>query len=236
MPDLFIEKFNDTDCASHARQTKYLEMGVFICKDLVSVRKSSKNCTRNYSWQVWSFFTLFTSGQVSTLFTSGQVFTTGRLLRSNQLVWNLSPLQRWIRHWRINWFWNLFGINWFWLEQFPKSSPQTNFRSLQAFFIYFTIGQIFTYSADPVHIGSYKVWILYKGDQVLRNDCLYLKSSGFGWKNLRRKNPEPLWTKFQFLLTYLIKGHILTFTDQPFFPNWIIWTVFLQQRSPSTQN
>lgn len=42
MPDLFIEKFNDTDCASHARQTKYLEMGVFICKDLVSVRKIPK--------------------------------------------------------------------------------------------------------------------------------------------------------------------------------------------------
>ena len=82
-----------------------------------------------------------------------------------------------------------------------------------------------------VRIDSYKLCLLCKTDQILRDKCLSLKRPGIGCKKFQRLHPEPFLTSVLFFFTQVTIGQTFTSTGLPFCPNWFIWTVPLVQRN-----
>ena len=54
-----LSKLAQMTCASLERVINFLDKSVFTWDDLVSRSKSSKECTLNYFWQIFSFFRIF---------------------------------------------------------------------------------------------------------------------------------------------------------------------------------
>ena len=52
-------------------------------------------------------------------------------------------------------------------------------------------------SKPTVQIGLNELCFLGKGDQFVREKCLYLKRSGTGCKKFQKVHPEPFLTNFQ---------------------------------------
>ena len=72
-------------------------------------------------------------------------------------------------------------------------------------------------------IGLNELCLLWKGDQFLREECLYLKWSGFVCNKFQSVLVEPFLTYVQFLRNFSI-GQTFTY-DRAYRPNWVKWTV-----------
>ena len=68
------------------------------------------------------------------------------------------------------------------------------------------------------------VYLLCKGDWVIRDKCLYSNQSGIGCKKFQWVHPKTFLTSLQFFKS-VYYGQTFTSACQPFCPNWIMWTV-----------
>ena len=110
---------------------------------------------------------------------------------------------------------SLFRRIWYCLQKFQREHPEPFLISFQFYILSLLwFNSLFLLADSSVHIDSYELCLLGKGNQAFGDKRFYLDRSGIDCKMFQRGHPEPILTIFRFFTRSTI-GQTLTFMDHP---------------------
>lgn len=94
---------------------------------------------------------------------------------------------------------SLFRRIWYWLQKFQREHPEPFLISFQFYILSLLwFNSLFLLADSSVHIDSYELCLLGKGNQAFGDKRFYLDRSGIDCKMFQRGHPKPILTIFRF--------------------------------------